>query len=83
MKIKLTEGQIQRLKLIFEDIDNDELKTSESDRLAIEINKSIDSINDSMSYNDFATAVAKVLIDEYGEHNFGPFMAVLHSELGI
>lgn len=83
MKIKLTEGQIQRLKLIFEDIDNDELKTSESDRLAIEINKSIDSINNSMSYKDFAIAVAKILIDEYGEHNFAPFMTVLHRELGV
>lgn len=79
MKIKLTEGQIQRLKLIFEDIDN----TSESDKLANAINNSIDSINDSMSYKDFATAVAKVLIDEYGEHNFAPFMTVLHRELGI
>jgi hypothetical protein len=80
MKVKLTEDQIQRLKLIFENIDNEGLK--ESDRLAIEINKSIDSINDSMSYEDFAIAVAKVLIDEYGTHNYAPFMRVLNRELG-
>ncbi len=80
MKVKLTEGQLQRLKPIFEDIDNEGLK--ESDRLAIEINKSIDSINDSMSYEDFAVAVAKILIDEYGEHNYTPFMRVLNRELG-
>jgi len=80
MKIKLTESQIQRLKHISED--NDKLKTSESDRLAIEINKSIDSINDSMSYEDFAIAVAKILIDEYGTHNYAPFMRVLNRELG-
>lgn len=79
MKIKLTEGQIQRLKLIFEDIDN----ASESDKLANAINNSIDSINDSMSYEDFAIAVAKVLINKYGEHNFVPFMTVLHRELEI
>ena len=82
MKIKLTEDQIQRLKLIFEDIDNEGLKASESDRLAIEINKSIDSINDSMSYEDFAIAVAKILIDGYGTHNYAPFMRVLNRELG-
>ena len=78
MKIKLTEGQIQRLKHIFEDNEG-----SESDRLAIEISKSIDNINESMSYKDFAIAVAKVLIDEYGEHNFAKFMTVLHRALGI
>jgi hypothetical protein len=80
MKIKLTEGQIQRLKHIFED--NDKLKTSKSDRLAIEINKSIEEIDKSMSYEDFAIAVAKIL-NQYGEHNYAKFMEVLHRELGI
>jgi hypothetical protein len=67
MKIKLTEGQIQRLKHIFEDNDklktsnSDKLKTSNSDKLAIEINKYIEEIDDSMSYEDFAIAVAKIL----------------------
>ena len=35
------------------------------------------------SYKDFATAVAKMLREDYGEHNFGPFMEVLHAELGM
>lgn len=54
-----------------------------SDKLAIEINKSMIKIDDSMSYDDFAKAVAKILIDEYGQHNYEPFMKVLHSELGL
>lgn len=77
MKIKLTEGQIQRLKLIFEDIDK------ESDSLENTIANSIYKIDKNMSYKDFAIAVAKVLINKYGEHNFAPFMTVLHRELGI
>ena len=35
------------------------------------------------SYKDFAKAVAKMLREDYGEHNFGPFMEVLHAELGM
>ena len=77
MKIKLTEGQIQRLKLIFEDIDK------ESDTLATAIANSIYKIDENMSYEDFAIAVAKVLFNKYGKHNFAPFMTVLHRELEI
>lgn len=58
-------------------------ESKESDKLAIEINKSMLKIDDSMSYEDFALAVAKILINEYGEHNYDPFMKVLHKELGI
>ena len=35
------------------------------------------------SYKEFAKAVAKMLREDYGEHNFGPFMKVLHAELGM
>ena len=59
------------------------LESKESIKLADEINKSIEKIDDSMSYTDFALAVAKILKDEYGSHNFGNFMKVLHKELGI
>jgi hypothetical protein len=41
------------------------------------------SIPDNTSYTDFAKAVAKVLIDDYGSRNFIPFMKVLHSELNM
>jgi hypothetical protein len=40
-------------------------------------------IPDNTGYKEFAKAVATILKDEYGSHNFGPFMEILHSELGI
>ena len=49
-------------------------ESKESDKLSKEILKSIMKIDDSMSYKDFATAVAKILKDEYGTHNFEPFL---------
>jgi hypothetical protein len=58
-------------------------ESTASDKLAAEINKSINKIDDSMSYTDFATAVAKILIDDYGKHNYEPFMKVLHAQLGM
>ena len=57
-------------------------ESNQSDKLAIEIDNSIIKIDDSMSYEDFALAVAKVLKDEYGSHNFEPFLTKLTSELG-
>lgn len=58
-------------------------ESKESDLLAKEIDKAIVKIDDSLSYEDFALAVGKVLRDEYGTHNFVPFMEVLHKDLGI
>jgi hypothetical protein len=52
-------------------------------KLSSAINKAIMKIDDSMSYEDFAIAVAKILIDQYGEHNYEPFMKVLHNEIGM
>jgi len=40
-------------------------------------------IPEDTNYKDFAKAIAKMLIDDYGSHNFGPFMEVLHAELGM
>ena len=48
--------------------------------LAQEINKILP---ESLGYKEFAKAVAEILKDEYGSHNFGPFMEVLHAELGM
>ena len=48
--------------------------------LAQEINKILP---ESLGYKEFAKAVATILKDEYGSQNFGPFMDVLHAELGI
>jgi hypothetical protein len=38
---------------------------------------------ENLGYKEFAKAVAEILKDEYGSHNFSPFMDVLHAELGI
>ena len=59
------------------------VESKESDALAKEIDKAMIKIDDSMSYEDFALAVGKILKDEYGSQNFGPFMKVLHKDLGI
>ena len=38
---------------------------------------------ENLGYKEFAQAVATILKDEYGSHNFDPFMKVLHAELGM
>ena len=59
------------------------LGSTKSQSLANAINSAMLQIDDSMSYTDFANAVASILIDEYGTHNFTPFMEVLHARLGM
>ena len=58
-------------------------ESKDSDALAKGINKAIIKIDDSMSYKDFALAIGKILRDDYGKHNFEPFMKVLHKDLGM
>ena len=57
------------------------LGSTKSQSLANAINAAMLQIDDSMSYVDFADAVASILIDEYGTHNFTPFMERLQSKL--
>jgi hypothetical protein len=57
--------------------------TTKANLLATAINDAMIEIDDSMSYKDFASAVATILKDEYGTHVFALFMEVLHAELGI
>ncbi len=59
------------------------LLESTADLVATAINQAIDTVDESLSYQDFALAVAKILKEEYGSQNFGPFMEVLHAELGM
>ena len=59
------------------------LLESTADLVATAINQAIDTVDESLSYQDFALAVAKILKEEYGSQNFGPFMEVLHTELGM
>jgi hypothetical protein len=51
-----------------------------SESLANELGKVIP---EDTSYKDFAQAVAKILREDYGSHNYGPFMEVLHAALGM
>lgn len=57
------------------------LESVKSEKLAQEIDKSIIKIDDSLSVEDFALAVATVLIDNYGEHNYQKFLNILKDEL--
>lgn len=59
------------------------LGSTKSQQLANSINSAMIEIDNSMSYKDFAEAVASILINEYGTHNFNPFMEVLHARLGM
>jgi hypothetical protein len=51
-----------------------------SESLANELGKVIP---EDTSYSDFAKAVAKILREDYGTHNYNNFMEVLHAELGM
>jgi hypothetical protein len=59
------------------------LYESKADLAAKAIDQAIAGVDESLGYSDFAKAVATILKDEYGAHNFNPFMEVLHAELGI
>jgi len=54
-----------------------------SDRIADGITNTINKVDDSLSYTDFAKAVAKIILEDYGKHNIEPFMKELHKELNI
>ena len=47
------------------------------------IDQAIAGVDESLSYKDFAVAVAIVLKEEYGAHLFDDWMEILHAELGI
>ena len=55
----------------------------EENEVAKAIDNAIASVDENLSYKDFAIGVAAILKDEYGSHNFSPFMEVLHAELGM
>ena len=61
----------------------DIFESKKSEALAKAMDKAMIKIDDSMSYEDFALAVGQILRDEYGQHNFKPFMKVLHKDLGM
>ena len=57
-------------------------ESAKSDKLAKEINREIEKIDVDMSYVDLAHAVAKILNDEYGSHNYDRFLKELKRKLG-
>jgi hypothetical protein len=59
----------------------DTLNESLSGKLAPKISKAISEIDDSMSYSDFAGAVAQVLREDYGSHNYEGFITELKKNL--
>ena len=78
--IKLT----QSMAADFNDVNESAIfESKESDAVKKGILKAINAVDESLSYKDFAVAVAGVIKDEYGTHNIKPFMGVLHKELGI
>lgn len=74
-KIKISE-----LRSIVKQVMNEQ-HSLESKQLANMISDSISQVDDSLSYKDFAQAVASVLIDNYGEHNYEPFINELRKSL--
>lgn len=59
----------------------DDFKKATNPKLSKLINNAIMSIDPDMSYKDFAKGVAQVLIDEYGTHNYEPFISELKKAL--
>jgi hypothetical protein len=58
-------------------------ESRESDQLAKDINTAIVNIDDSMSYKDFAAAVANVILNEYGSHLKAKFVEELRRNLKV
>jgi hypothetical protein len=56
-------------------------ESKHSKELANSINLAIDNIDDSLSYIDFAKAVASVIKEEYGSHIYSKFINELKNNL--
>lgn len=56
-------------------------ESATSDKLAKAIDKSSSEIDDSMSVDDLARAVGKILRDSYGSHNYDRFNKILSETL--
>ena len=67
-------------KDIFENTLN-EADNSKANQLHYAISTAIFNIDENMSYKDFAAAVALMLKDDYGTHNYKPFIKELEKQL--
>ena len=57
-----------------------EAKASDNSSLSSQLSNAIP---ENTSIEDFATSVSEILMEDYGKHNVGKFMEVLHGKLGI
>lgn len=57
--------------------------TPTSQKLAELIQKDINSVDENLSINDLAKAVAYILKNDYGSHNYESFLEELKIELNI
>jgi len=64
----------------FKSIIKENLKPEKMDKFTNGISRLIQKIDSSMATSDFAKAVAKIMINEYGAHNFSTFKKVLDKE---
>ena len=45
------------------------------------INSTINKVDSNLSYKDFANIISNILIEQYGSHNFKPFLQILTKNL--
>lgn len=55
--------------------------TPKSKELALLLDQAINKVDDSLSYKDLAIAIALILEDNYGTHNYKPFLKELEKQL--
>ncbi|MDD2505662.1 MAG: hypothetical protein PHF21_05310 [Bacilli bacterium] len=63
----------------FKDFCNEDQKVV--DTASKDILNAIEKIDDNMHVEDFAKSIAKILIEQYGSHNYTKFLSVLKTEL--
>jgi hypothetical protein len=50
-------------------------------QLVIEINLEIEKVDESLSCEDFAKAIAIILKDNFGQHNYNKFLKTLNNKI--
>ena len=72
--VKVSESQKESLKKYINE-------SIESNKLSNDIMNAIDMVGYDVSYEEFAIAVADILRDSYGSHNYKPFINILNTSL--
>ena len=58
-------------------------ETQKSKELALLLDKAINKVDSSLSYKNFSLAISLILEDNYGKHNYEPFIQDLKNNLKI